>query len=730
MGWFDEQIRSRKLSDDEAFAESFADIAGAVLGPKAAAAFRDGRRAARDAIEEILRFYRVDSRPLPPELKTTDEQLEYLLRPHGIMRRTVKLSPGWHRDAVGAMLGVRRSDGGIVALVPGPFGGYSFLERESGRRVRVTSANEKLFEEDAVAFCVPFPPKKLGLGELVRYILRSLTAGDFVLFAAVTLVITLVGLLPAKLNNIIFSEIVVSGSARVIIAMGVFLLCVNVSTLIFGVIKSMLLTRVNAKMDASVSAAAMMRIISLPADFFRGFASGELAERAQNISALCDQMVNVLLSAGLTGVFSLVYIAQIFAYAPALTGPALGIILATVLFSAVSAFVQMRLSRRSMELDAKERGMSYALIAGVQKIKLAGAEKRAFSRWARLFAQGAAVTYNPPLFIKLNGVIMTAITLAGTIIMYYGAVKSGVTVADYYAFTGAYGMVSGAFSSLAGIALTAAQFKPIYELARPILETVPETGEDREIVTRLSGGIELSHVTFRYTETMPPVLNNLSLKIRPGQYVAIVGPTGCGKSTLLRLLLGFETPQKGAVYYDGRDISRLDLKSLRRKMGVVMQDGKLFRGDIYSNIAGDAPGLSMDEAWEAAETAGLAEDIRQMPMGMFTMLSEGGAGISGGQRQRLMIARAVAGKPHILMFDEATSALDNITQKHVSEALDALKCTRIVIAHRLSTIRRCDRILYLEGGRIAEDGSYDELMALKGKFASLVERQQLDPGAK
>ena len=204
----------------------------------------------------------------------------------------------------------------------------------------------------------------------------------------------------------------------------------------------------------------------------------------------------------------------------------------------------MRLSRRSMELTAKERGMSYALIAGVQKIKLAGAEKRAFSRWARLFAQGAAVTYNPPLFIKLNGVIMTAITLAGTIIMYYGAVKSGVTVADYYAFTGAYGMVSGAFSSLAGIALTAAQFKPIYELARPILETVPETGEDREIVTRLSGGIELSHVTFRYTETMPPVLNNLSLKIRPGQYVAIVGPTGCGKSTLLRLLLGFETRRR------------------------------------------------------------------------------------------------------------------------------------------------------------------------------------------
>ena len=219
---------------------------------------------------------------------------------------------------------------------------------------------------------------------------------------------------------------------------------------------------------------------------------------------------------------------------------------------------------------------------------------------------------------------------------------------------------------------------------------------------------------------------NLSPKIRPGQYVAIVGATGCGKSTLMRLMLGFETPNKGAVYYDGRDLSTIDLKSLRKKVGVVMQDGKLFQGDIYSNIVISAPHLTLDDAWEAAELAGIADDIRRMPMGMHTVISEGSGGVSGGQRQRLMIARAIAPKPKILMFDEATSALDNLTQKKVSDSLDSLDCTRIVIAHRLSTIRHCDRIIVLDKGKIIEDGKYEELIEKDGYFAELVSRQRLD----
>ena len=225
---------------------------------------------------------------------------------------------------------------------------------------------------------------------------------------------------------------------------------------------------------------------------------------------------------------------------------------------------------------------------------------------------------------------------------------------------------------------------------------------------------------------MPYVIDGMSLKIRAGEYVAIVGTTGCGKSTLMRLLLGFEKPERGAIYYDGRDMAGLDLGSLRRRIGAVTQNGSLFQGDIYSNIVISAPQLSLEEAWAAAELAGIADDIRAMPMGMQTLISEGQGGISGGQKQRLMIARAVAPKPKILIFDEATSALDNRTQKQVSEALDSLKCTRIVIAHRLSTIRNCDRILVLDGGRILEDGTYDQLIEKNGFFAELVERQRLD----
>ena len=370
--------------------------------------------------------------------------------------------------------------------------------------------------------------------------------------------------------------------------------------------------------------------------------------------------------------------------------------------------------------------MTYALISGIQKIKLAGAEKRAFARWGNLYAEEARMSYDPPLFLKLHAVINLAITLTGALVMYWMAVQSGVSIADYYAFNTAYGMVSGAFLSLTGIALTVAQIRPILTMVQPFFDTVPEIAEEKEVLSRLSGGIELSHVSFRYQEHMPLILDDLSLKIRPGQYVAIVGKTGCGKSTLLRLLLGFEKPQKGAIYYDGKDLQRIDLRSLRRRVGVVIQNGKLFQGDIYSNIVISAPHLTQQEAWEAAELAGIADDIRSMPMGMHTIISEGSGGISGGQRQRLMIARAIAPKPKLLMFDEATSALDNLTQKKISESLDSLKCTRIVIAHRLSTIKQCDRILVLDKGKIVEAGKYEELIARGGFFAELVARQRLD----
>ena len=726
MGWFDEQIKQRKQNDNDVFSDSFANIAGAVMGSRVSAALKDNRAQAKDAMDEILKFYHVKSREVPESITDVNEQLEYLMRPYGIMRRNVNLDKGWYKDAIGAMLAVRKSDGTVAALIPTGISGYSYVDYETGKRIKINSKNQNQFETEAIAFYKPFPLKKIGIPELIRYMIQTLSVSDFVLVGIVTLGVTLLGMLSPKLNNIIFSDVIESGSMRLLLAVTVFLICVTVSQLMITAAKSLIMARINTKMSVSVQAATMMRVLSLPADFFKKYSSGELSSRSQHINSLCNMIISTVLSAGLTSVFSLVYISQIFVYAPALVVPALLIIVATVLFSLVSTLVQMRISKRQMELASKESGMSYALISGVQKIKLAGAEKRAFARWGNLYAKEAELSYNPPLFIKLNTVITTVITLTGTLVMYYAAVKSQVSVADYYAFNTAYGMVSGAFTSFVGIALTLAQIKPIMDMAKPILETVPEVSEGKQMITRLSGGVELNNVSFRYNANMPLVLDNISLKIRPGQYVAIVGATGSGKSTLMRLMLGFETPDKGAVYYDGKDLSTLDLKSLRKKIGVVMQDGKLFQGDIYSNIVISAPWLTLDDAWEAAELAGIAEDIRRMPMGMQTVISEGTGGVSGGQRQRLMIARAIAPKPKILMFDEATSALDNLTQKKVSDSLDSLQCTRIVIAHRLSTIRQCDRIIVLDKGNIIEDGNYEELIKKNGYFAELVSRQRLD----
>ncbi len=726
MGWFDEQIRQRKQNDDDVFADSFVNMAAAVLGSKVTGSLSDGSAAAKSAIDEILKYYHVKSREVPDNIKDTNEQLEYLMRPYGIMRRTVRLEKGWYRDAVGAMLGVMKESGRVVALIPAGFSGYCYIDPDSGKKIKINRKNQRLFDSEAIAFYKPFPLKKIGLGSVAKYIAETLSPADFALIALATLALSLIGMLSPKLNNILFAAVLPSGSVRLLLSIAVFTVSVSVSSLLISATKEMITARINTKMSVSVQAAAMMRIMSLPADFFKGYGSGDLSSRAAHISSLCNMLVSAVLTTGLTSVFSLIYISQIFIYAPLLVVPAIAVILVTVAFSLISSFAQMRISKKQMELSAKESGMSYALISGIQKIKLAGAEKRAFARWGNLYAQNAKLTYNPPAFIKLNSVISLAISLIGNIVMYAAAVKSGVSVADYYAFGTAYGMVSGAFMSLAGMALTVAQIKPILETVQPFFNTVPEISEGKEVITRLSGGIELTNVSFRYNENMPLILDNMSLKIRPGQYVAIVGKTGCGKSTLMRLLLGFEKPQKGAVYYDGRDIERIDLKSLRHRIGVVMQNGKLFSGDIYSNIVISAPWLTQSDAWDAAEKAGIAEDIRRMPMGMNTIISEGSGGISGGQRQRLMIARAIAPKPKILMLDEATSALDNLTQKKVSESLDSLKCTRIVIAHRLSTIKQCDRILVLDGGKITEDGTYDELIAKNGVFAELVARQRLD----
>ena len=715
-------------ADEAVFEDAFADIAGAVMGQRITDALNAESRAAHDAIGEVLAYYHVKKLDIP-EGQNMNEMLEHLLRPYGIMRRSVRLDKGWFRDASGAMLATRKDDGTVIALIPRKMGGYGFRDAKTGKTVRINRRNESMIDEDAIAFYMPLPPEKTGISMLIRYIMDQADAKDIAAALSAMLAATLVGLMIPRINALLFSDVLSSKSASVLVGTGIFMLCAVLSNLLFSTAGQFASMRIETKLSMNVEAASMMRLLSLPADFFRDYSAGELSDRMQHVNSLASELVGIFINAGMSSLFSLAYIFQIFHYAPALAVPALTVTVLTFFVTAASVNLEMNVNRQRMLSGAKESGISYAIISGISKIRLAGAEKRAFARWGRAYAEQASVSYNPPLFAKVSGVVATGISLIGTIFIYFEAIESNVSVAEYYAFNSAFGAVSAAFMALSGIAMSVSSIRPSMEMIKPLLDAEPEVSRDKEIVTKLSGAVEMSHVTFSYTDDMPPVLNDLSLSIKPGQYVAIVGKTGCGKSTLMRILLGFETPQKGSVYYDGKDIKRMDLKSLRRRIGAVMQNGKLFTGDIYSNIVISAPWLTMEDAWRAAETAGMADDIRRMPMGMFTMLSEGQGGISGGQKQRILIARAIAPQPAVLMFDEATSALDNITQKQVSEALDGMNCTRIVIAHRLSTIKQCDRIVVLDNGRIIEDGSYEELIADNGFFAELVERQRLDSSA-
>ena len=726
MSWFDEQIKTRIKNDQEGLESSFIQLSSVVMGKAVLnTSLKSEREKAKNAIEDILSFYHVPKAEVPTSMTEVEDILEFLLRPSGVMRRKVTLTGDWYTNGIGALL-AQNADGDMIALIPDGLSGYRFIDYETGKTVKVTEKNKDQIQPEAMCFYKPLPLKAIGIKDLIIYIVGTLSKFDFILMALATLAVSLLGMFMPQINNTLFADVIPSGNAALIIPLACMLIGVTLSTALATLIKTTLLSRITTKMNTAVSAAAFGRLMSLPVSFFKPYSSGELASRLTGVTTLCGMLVETFLTTGLNSLFSLIYVGQIFNYAPSLAIPALIIMALTLVFSFASVMAQMSIYRNSMNANAKLSGLVYSLFSGVTKIKLSGSERRAFSQWAKGYQAYASANYAIPTSVHLLNVLPSLVGMVGTIIFYFNAVTTRVAMADYMAFNTSYGMLSGAIGTLAGIAYSIARIRPTLELVAPILQTAPEVAENKRVVEKISGAIELNNVSFRYSADTPMIIDNLSLKIRPGQYVAIVGKTGCGKSTLMRLILGFETPQKGAVYFDGKDLTSLDLKSLRRKIGVVMQNGKLFQGDIYSNIAVSAPGLTAEGAMKAAEAAGMAEDINNMPMGLHTIISEGGGGISGGQRQRLLIARAIAPNPKLLMFDEATSALDNLTQKQVSDSLDKLKCTRIVIAHRLSTIRQCDRIIVLDKGHIVEDGTYDQLIAQNGFFAELVARQRLD----
>lgn len=716
MGWFDEQIKQRIKNDQDVFEKSIYNMMSSIDGKYDP--FDDDRQhIAKRAVEEIVSYFGFTPKEGTGDLKDT-------VKTYGIMFRRIKLEGKWYKDAYGPMLAYHGSSKKPVALLP-KGGKYKFYDFNKRKKVSINSTNYKDFEEEAYCFYRPLPGKKLSIADLLVYMKNCMDARDLILYAFLVLMLTLGYIFSTKLTGFITVNVLASKNIPMLVGTAAYFFTVVMSNQLFEASSELIKERIEIKNSVSVESAVMSRILYLPAGFFKKFSSGELASRIDAVGQICSLIVENFFAIPVSILISFLYLFQIGDYAVCLVAPSVAIVFVSFVFSIMTIAIRVRINKKIMTYEADEDGISYALINGIQKIKLAGAEKRAFAKWANSYNNSAKLRYSPPPFIIYNGTINKAIEIIGTIILYYSAVKGGVTPGTYIAFGVAFGYFQGIFAGFEEVALATAEINPVLSLAEPILSAEPEGTENKITVERLSGGIELSNISFKYGENSPYVLKGLNLKVKPGEYVAIVGKTGCGKSTIMRLLLGFEKPDKGAVYYDGRDIERLDPGSLRRKIGSVTQDGSLFEGDIFSNIVISAPTLTLKDAWEAAEIAGIADDIKKMPMGMNTIISEGQGGISGGQKQRLMIARAIAPKPKVLLLDEATSALDNITQKKVSDALYTLKCTRIVVAHRLSTVKNCDRIVVLDEGHIVEDGTYDDLLAKNGYFAELVKRQQL-----
>ena len=418
MGWFDEQIRQRKESDQEVFEDSIFRMASVVLGKQGTGILNDERIITKAAIDDILKYYHYKPSEIPDSLTESEEQLEYCLRPHGLMRRNVKLEEGWYKDAYGPVLAFRKTDGIPVALLPKPFTGYWYKDPDSGEKKNLNKENAANFDADAICFYRPLPLKKLGIPDLIIFLKNCLNTGDYVLLVVLTLLVTLVGMVNPSITKALTGFVRESKSISLLIGTAVFLLSAIISSQLINTVRSLMMNRIEIKTSLSVEAAMMMRVMNLPANFFRDYSSGELSSRFGAVNSLCELLLGNVFSTGLTSLVSLLYVTQIFRFAPALVVPAIAVILASVFFSIISALTQVKISKSVMEKGAEEAGLSYALISGIQKIKLAGAEKRAFARWAGTYSEAAELSYNPPLFIKANSAIASAISLAGTILIY------------------------------------------------------------------------------------------------------------------------------------------------------------------------------------------------------------------------------------------------------------------------------------------------------------------------
>lgn len=640
-----------------------------------------------------------------------------------VQARAVTLPDRWWRQNLGPLVGYLGPGRRPVALLPRR-GGYVLDDVVTGRR-RVTRDVAPKLRSDAVMFYRPLPDRPMSGRRLVRFAVRGTRADQFRLFGG-GLTAFLLGLGVPVLTGRVLGEFVPQGRADLVLQTS---LAVVVAALVgagFTVMSSLALVRLAGRLDATLQAAVWDRLLKLPVSFHARYSTGELANSAMGIStirALLSDIANVVFTATM---MALANIGLMLWYDPLLCGVAVSLV---VVHFVVFLVIRLRLvaaQRQLVDLEYKLSNQVFQTLRGLPKLRVAAAEGFAYAHWGTSFARSRSLT----LRVKKAQSIVAGLDLAyvpfAALLLYLllaGPAEGRLSIADFLTFMGAFGVALSAVAQITAALANSGVVAPIFEKVKPLLEEMPEVAEHSISPGRLSGDIELTDVSFRYSENGPTVLSDLSLHIRSGEFVAVVGATGCGKSTLLRLLIGFHRPTTGSVRLDGVSLSQLDVAEVRRQCAIVLQHSAPFAGTILGNICG--PGTyTVDEAWAAARMAGLDEDLRNMPMGMQTLLSDGGPELSGGQRQRLMIAQALIRRPRVLFFDEATSALDNATQSVVAQSTKALSVTRVVIAHRLSTIMHADRVVVMSEGRIVEMGSPEELLANEqGLFHRLVQRQ-------
>ncbi len=644
--------------------------------------------------------------------------------------REVQLEKGWYRQDGGSLLAYTKERGIPVVCLPKGPGKYYAYNLVEGSKVKIDATYAETLEDRAEMVYCPFPPKKMNVWSLIQFGFSQTYLRDWVSSWFLALVAVFIGLLFPTMNQLIYDRLIPLHSGNSIVQICLVLLGAVFGNFLFTIVKNFTAFRGTSTMRYAVQNAVYDRMFRLPESFLSRYDSADLAQRAIGITILFEKVAEVYSGFFLTAIFSFFYFAKMVQFSPELSGIALAMMLVFLLLFVLLGIGQMKYEQKMSELDSKTSSIMYQFMNSISKIRIAGVENRAIREYLEPYTQLKRIG------MKKQTLFIAAQTLKGSaqavfLLVIYGVLSqkpmADVSVGAFVGFTTAFGAVSGALLELATALVKMTEVIPLYQRSKPLLDTLPEGESEKwtpkEMPGNLTGDIEVNNLQFSYGNGEEQVLKGISFHIRPGEYVGIVGASGSGKSTLMKLLLGFEQAQNGRIYYDGRDIDGLDKRELRKKFGVVLQDGKLIAGSIYENITIMAPGTPVELVQKTLRDVDLEEDIARMPMGLHTILDESSRTISGGQRQRILIARAILAKPKILYFDEATSALDNVAQAVICKSLEKLRATRIVVAHRLSTVEKCDRILVLDEGKIVEEGNYQQLMEKKGCFYEMAQRQ-------